>query len=144
MTPEQKSLVLQSWKKLSPKVEAAANLFYFKLFELDPSLKLLFKNDMGEQKRKLMHTLGFAIVNLNSLETLVPVLRLLGKRHGGYGVKDEHYESVGTALLWALEQGLGADFTPEVKQAWTAVYQALAAVMKLAATEAAMTPRVAA
>src|SRR5690606_29882956 len=105
-------------------------LFYGKLFELDPALRPLFSPDLTEQKKKLMTTLGFAVGSLNRPDTLLPAVRQLGKRHAGYGVKDEHFATVGAALLWTLEQGLGEAWTPEAAEAWTAVYGVVATAMK--------------
>ena len=126
----------QTFKKVEPIAETAAELFYGRLFELDPSLKSLFKGDMKEQGRKLMSILKTAVGSLNHLDAIVPAVQDLGVRHKGYGVKDEHYGVVGDALLWTLEQGLGADFTGEVREAWAGVYLLLADVMMTAARDA--------
>ena len=133
MTPEQITLVTESWDKVVPISEKAAELFYGKLFELDPSLKPLFKGDMTEQGRKLMLMINTAVTNINDVETIIPALEDLGKRHVGYGVKDEYYTTVAEALLWTLGQGLGDAFTEEVKEAWTQTYTTLAEVMITAA-----------
>jgi hemoglobin-like flavoprotein len=137
MTPDEKVLVQSSFQKVVPIANTAAELFYNRLFELDPALKPLFKNDIKEQGRKLMKMLGMAVDGLDELNTLIPILRGLGKQHITYGVKDNDYNTVGEALLWTLEKGLGADFTPEVKQAWIAVYMVLANVMREGAAVAA-------
>ncbi|NKI16227.1 hemin receptor [Spongiibacter sp. KMU-166] len=136
MTPEQKNLVQESFEKVAPISEQAAAIFYGKLFELDPSLKPMFKGDIEEQGRKLMTMLGTAVRSLDNLEGLVPVVQKLGVRHVGYGVKTSHYATVGTALLDTLAAGLGEDFTPEVKEAWTVVYGVLSSTMIAAADEA--------
>lgn len=135
MTPEQKTLVQSTFAQVVPIAPQAAELFYGRLFELDPALKPLFKGDMTEQGRKLMATLGVAVNALDNLDELIPVLQNLGKGHVAYGVQDAHYETVGAALLWTLEQGLGDAFTPEVKDAWIEVYTIVATVMKEAAAE---------
>ena len=133
VTPEEVSLVQSSWAKVEPISETAADLFYGKLFELDPSLKELFPDDMVEQKKKLMQTLAVCVNGLNDLGEIVPAVQALGKRHSNYRVKEEHYATVGAALLWTLEQGLGEDFTPETESAWTTVYGVLSTTMKEAA-----------
>jgi len=130
MTPEQARLVTSTWNQVAPIADTAATLFYGKLFELDPALRPLFSPDLTEQKKKLMTTLGFAVGSLNRPDTLLPAVRQLGKRHAGYGVKDEHFATVGAALLWTLEQGLGEAWTPEAAEAWTAVYGVVATAMK--------------
>ncbi len=131
ITLEQKKLVQETWEKVVPIVETAAELFYGRLFEIDPELKPLFKQtDMKEQKMKLLQMLGMAVKGLDNLEQLVPAVENLGRRHVGYGVKDSHYDTVGDALLWTLEKGLGEAFTPEVMEAWTQTYITLATVMK--------------
>ena len=130
MTPQQTSLVQQSFALVVPIAETAAELFYRRLFELDPSLRALFHGDMAEQGRKLMQMLAVAVRGLNQPASLLPAVRALGRRHAGYGVTEEHFETVGAALLWTLEQGLGAAYTPEVAQAWASVYAVLATTMK--------------
>ena len=135
MTPEEKQLVRESWAKVVPIAPVAAELFYHRLFELDPSLRPLFTSDIAEQGRKLMKMLSLAVGSLDKLEELVPAVRALGKRRVAYGVKDEHYNTVATALLWTLEKGLGDDFTPEVRAAWGSTYTLLAMVMMEAAAE---------
>lgn len=137
MTPQQLILVQESWEKVKPISDTAAQLFYGKLFELDPSLKGLFKGDMAEQGKKLMTMINVAVNGLKRLEAIVPAVQDLGKRHVGYGVKDEDYDTVGTALVWTLSQGLGDGFTDEVKDAWVSVYGILATTMKNAAAEVA-------
>ncbi|WP_437590747.1 globin family protein [Sorangium sp. So ce1000] len=128
-------LVQRSWAKVMPISDAAAALFYDRLFELDPSVRPMFKNDMAEQKKKLMQTLAVAVDGLNNLGKLVPVLQALGVRHHGYMVVDRHYDVVGEALLWTLREGLGDGFTREVESAWTEVYGVVADVMKKAAAD---------
>jgi hemoglobin-like flavoprotein len=136
VTTSQKALVQETFAAIAPIAEDAAILFYQRLFELDPSLERLFPGNMAEQRRKLMHMLTAAVKGLDRLDHLVPVVQDLGRRHGAYGVTDAHYDTVGAALLWTLERGLGRTFTPEVKEAWTAVYVLLATTMKNAAREA--------
>jgi hemoglobin-like flavoprotein len=133
MQAAQITLVQDSWKKVVPIRAVAAELFYAKLFELDPSLRVLFKGDMVEQGAKLMMMIGTAVAGLSRLDELVPAVQALGQRHVGYGVKDAHYDTVAAALLDTLEKGLGPAFTPEVKAAWVEVYGVLASTMKAAA-----------
>lgn len=137
MTPEQAVLVKNSWALVTPIADKAAELFYGKLFEMDPELKSLFKGDMTEQGRKLMAMINTAVNGLDKLEAIVPAVEQLGERHVGYGVKDKDYDTVGAALLWTLEAGLGDAFTPEVKEAWAVTYGVLANTMKAAAAKAA-------
>jgi hemoglobin-like flavoprotein len=137
MDRHQKQLVQDSWTQVEPIADTAATLFYDRLFTLDPSLRAMFPStDLGEQKRKLMQTLTVAVRGLDRLDQLVPALEALGRRHVGYQVRDAHYETVGQALLWTLEQGLGAAFTDEVRAAWAETYYIVASVMQRAAREA--------
>jgi hemoglobin-like flavoprotein len=133
MTPENQTLVRDSFAKVVPIAPQAAALFYDRLFVLDSSLKPLFKGDMTEQGRKLMEIIGTAVTNLGTLEKIIPAVQDLGRRHATYGVQPEHYDTVGTALLWTLRQGLGDAFTPPVEAAWMEAYTILATVMKDAA-----------
>lgn len=137
MTPQQIALVKDSWQKVVPIKDTAAELFYNKLFTLDPAVKTLFKGDMKEQGRKLMAMIATAVNALDKLDTIVPAVQDLGRRHGGYGVKPAHYDTVAAALLWTLGQGLGDAFTDEVKQAWVEAYTILATTMQNAAAQAA-------
>lgn len=134
MTPKQISLVQQSWAKVLPIAPQAAEIFYNTLFEMDPSLKKLFKSDITEQGKKLMQMLDSAVKLLNDLDKLIPVVQKLGAKHQTYGVQNEHYDTVGAALLKTLETGLGKEFTAPVKKAWIAVYTTLATTM-IEATE---------
>lgn len=137
MTPEQIELVKSSWEKVTPISEVAAGLFYGKLFEIDPKLKEMFSGDMTEQGRKLMAMINTAVNSLGNLSDIVPAVQELGKRHVDYGVKDKDYDTVAEALIWTLGQGLGEDFTDEIKSAWVETYTILATTMKEAAKEAA-------
>ncbi|MGJ8677718.1 MAG: globin family protein [Akkermansiaceae bacterium] len=131
LTLKQKELVQASWEKVKPITDTAAELFYGKLFELDPSLKPMFANsDMKEQGKKLMLMIGAAVKGLDTLGELVPAVQGLGKRHLGYGVEPAHYDTVGSALLYTLDKGLGDDFCKETEEAWTITYTTLANVMK--------------
>jgi len=129
--------VQSTFAMVEPIAPQAAELFYGKLFELDPSLKPLFKGDMKEQGAKLMSMLGIAVKGLNDINALVPAVQNLGVRHIRYGVEDSHYDTVAAALLWTLETGLGDAWNDDVKAAWVEVYTTLATVMKDAAAKAA-------
>jgi hemoglobin-like flavoprotein len=123
-------LVQESWEKVLPIADQAAQLFYGRLFELDPSLRPMFASDMTEQRKKLMQMITVAVRGLTRLEELIPAVEALGARHGDYGVTDAHYATVAEALLWTLGQGLGDAFTEDVKHAWTETYVTLATVMQ--------------
>jgi hemoglobin-like flavoprotein len=133
MTPIQVTIVEQTWQQVLPIKEQAARLFYGKLFEMDPTLNMLFKGDMTEQGRKLMSMINTAVNGLGRIAALVPAVQELGRRHANYGVQDGDYTTVGAALLWTLQEGLGGAFTPAAKDAWTAAYGVLADTMKQAA-----------
>jgi len=138
LTYKQKQLVQGTWDQVVPITDTAAELFYGKLFELDPEVKSLFnESDMKEQGKKLMQMIGAAVKGLDSLGELVPAVQSLGKRHIKYGVKDEHYDTVATALLFTLDKGLGESFTEETKEAWTITYTTLANLMIEAGKETA-------
>ena len=130
MTPEQVDLVQRSWRSVLPVGGTAAELFYGKLFSLDPSLQSLFKGDIREQGRNLTAMISVAVGSLSRPERIMLAVQQLGRRHAAYGVEPRHYELVGVALLWMLEQVLGEAFTPEVRQAWSDVYTLLANTMQ--------------
>ena len=100
MTPEQMQLVQQSWEKVVPISEDAAELFYGRLFELDPSLRSMFSGDMNEQGRKLMKILTMVVRGLQRFDQLKLHVWQLGRRHTVYRVQEHHYQTVATALLW--------------------------------------------
>jgi hemoglobin-like flavoprotein len=115
MTPDQIKAIQDSFGRVAPISEQAAALFYGRLFEIEPSVKPLFRGDMKEQG--------------HNLEGILPAASALAKRHVAYGVKPDHYAPVGAALLWTLEQGLGAQWTPELAAAWSAAYSVLSGYM---------------
>ena len=130
MTPEQKRLVENTWKQMAASADAAAALFYCRLFEIDPTTRQLFRaTDMVAQRKKLVQALSLPIGALDDLDALVSKVEDLGRRHAGYGVTDAHYDSVG-------EQGLGHAWTPPVAAAWTEVYHLLSDIMRNAAARA--------
>src|SRR5262245_3285686 len=138
LNPQSKRLVQESWRQVAPIADAAAEMFYQRLFEIDPPTRKLFHaGRMAEQRRKVVKALSLAVEGLDNLDALVPAIRDLGRRHLAYGVDDKHYESVGVALLWTLQQGLGAAWTPVLASAWTEVYVLLSDTMREAAREAA-------
>jgi hemoglobin-like flavoprotein len=129
MTPHQIEIVKLSFAKIMPFKDQAAELFYCRLFELDPSLRLMFKSDMTEQKQKLMVAIALVVTNLEKMDSLLPTVRELGRRHKTYGVRNRHYEIVGAALLWTLEIGLGTGWTAELAEAWKNAYGRVASAM---------------
>ena len=139
LTDTQRSLVQNTFAIITPIADDAAVLFYQRLFEIAPELRSMFPGEMAEQRKKLMQMLTAAVKGLDRLDQLVPVVQDLGRRHARYGVEDTHYDTVGEALLWTLEMGLGAAFTSEVRTAWATVYGLLATTMKNAAREAVAT-----
>ena len=130
MTPQQIAVVRASFVLVEPIADQAAALFYANLFDADPSLRSLFRGDMREQGKRLLQMIGAAVRLLDHPSRLWPTLHALGARHAGYGVRDAHYATVGTALLRTLEQGLGKAFTPAVREAWTAMYELAAREMQ--------------
>jgi hemoglobin-like flavoprotein len=135
MTEDQKTLIRSSFARIAPDAQAVAALFYGRLFTLDPTLNALFKGDMVEQGRKLMSMIGVAVANLDNLDAIVPAVQQLGARHAGYGVPLDSYSTVGAALLWTLEQGLGSDYTPEMAAAWFECYATVASLMQQGAAQ---------
>ena len=136
MLHTERHIVQTTWAQVASNAQAVAALFYDRFFELDPSLRQLFaRADMPEQGGKLTSVLTIAVTSLDLSEDLIPVVEALGRHHAGYGVRDEHYETVGRALLDTLAAALGPAFTPEARAAWSEVYAALAGVMRRAAKE---------
>jgi len=130
MTPRQQNLIRTSFAQVAPIADQAATIFYDRLFELDPSIRPMFAHtDMPAQRRNLMQTLAVVVKSIDRLETIVPAVEALGRRHGAYGVAPEHFATVGAALLDTLAMGLGDAFTTDVRDAWATAYDILAEVM---------------
>jgi len=135
MRAETERLVRESWARFEPVAEQSAGFFYDKLFELDPEAQRLFaRTDMEAQGRKVMQMFAAIVRTLDQPDTLVSEVADLGRRHVHYGVRDSQYDSVGTALLWTLERGLGTAFTDDVRNAWTEAYLLISTVLRRAAT----------
>ncbi len=136
MTPEQIRLVQDSFKLVEPMAGQAADLFYERLFTLEPSVRALFVRDLRKQGAMLMQAIGLAVRNLDRPQDIAPVVRQLGQRHVQYGARPEYFDVVGECLLWTLEQGLGDAFNSELRAAWATTYKLLAEQMQLAMQEA--------
>ncbi len=136
MSPEQKTLVQETWRHVMPIADTAASLFYQRLFEVDPKTRDLFEGvDLAGQGMKLTQAINMVVVALDRLDDLSPVVAALGRRHADYGVTDAHYDTVGAALIWTLEKGLGELWSEDAKAAWLAAYTVLADIMKSAAAD---------
>jgi nitric oxide dioxygenase len=136
MTPKQIEMIENSWDYIILNVEEAGELFYKKLFEIRPELRPLFKGDLKSQSRKLTAMITFLVHKLNNISEVKVDIVALGQRHVKYEVKPEYYQTVAVALLWTLEQGLGSQWTDEMKEAWTELYTTLSGMM----IEASRTP----
>lgn len=130
MTPRDKHIVRESFHTVRELAGPIALLFYGRLFEVEPSLRPMFHNDIALQGVKLMSMLSAVVDNLDQFETLTPVLHAMGQRHTAYGVLPRHYDTVEQALIWALGHALAPDFDPEVKAAWRNVIGTVSAAMK--------------
>ena len=136
MTPEQIALLQKSWQQATPVGDQLVTRFYDTLFTLDPGLRALFRNDMPGQRRKLIKVLNTVIRQLDNLQPLLPVVKALGERHVGYGVRDHDYDTVGAALISSLEYFLGDGFDEKTRTAWIQAYTLLSETMKAAAKNA--------
>ena len=125
----------RSWDLVVPMADEAAQLFYARLFELDPSLRPLFHSDPSVQRQKLMEALGHVVACAGRPNELLPMLSTLGERHVHYGVRVEHYARAGEALLWTLDEGLGLLHSREARDAWVAAYELVATAMCRGANE---------
>ena len=131
----QADLIRESFDILREMAHPVVLLFYGRLFELQPSLRNLFKADIQAQAQKLVDTLAVVAEAAGDLQALSPVLRQMGRRHASYGVLPEHYDLVATALLWALGQALQENFDRETRAAWTSMLQAVSREMLAGAAQ---------
>lgn len=134
MNAEQIALVRKTFEKVEPIAQETGDLFYNRLFEIDPGIRPLFKGDIKKQALMLMTVIGLAVRGLDRPESIADSIRSLGARHYSYGVTPPDYNTFGAALIWALEQSMGDDFTPEVKAAWVEAFAVLSQAMKDATT----------
>jgi hemoglobin-like flavoprotein len=130
LTPARVAELRRTWELVAPMADEAAQLFYERLFEIDPSLRVLFQSDPVVRRRKLMDALAFVVTHVDRPDDLVAMLAALGHRHVGYGVRPEHYAAAGEALLWTLDEGVGALRTAEAREAWVVTYELISAVMR--------------
>jgi hemoglobin-like flavoprotein len=142
MTDSNILAVKNSWSYIMFQSEEFSGLFYQKLFELNPSLRHLFKGNIEEQGSKLMRMLTMIIARLQRLQDIETEVKALGHRHVGYGTRPEHYQTVGQALLWSLENALGDRWSEETRKAWTEAYTIMANTMLQGAQPAAVEERV--
>ena len=130
LTAEQIKCIRNSWRRILPIKEKFAELFYARLFELDPKIKPLFRGRLDFQGEKIMTTLNVVVNSIEDIKSVEAMLQAMGNRHIIYGVQAAHYETVGAALLYVLEQSLGDYFTDEVEDAWVTAYSLIASTMK--------------
>jgi nitric oxide dioxygenase len=131
MTQDDIALVQRSWSNLSTVKHVSAELFYVKLFELDPLLRLLYGDDLQLRKEKYLQLMDATVRGLGRMDVLMPAVRELGIRHPLFGDSDEHHASVAQALLWTLQKCLRADFTPQVRSAWIRTYGVLSQTLRM-------------
>ena len=129
MNPRQVELVQQSFARTKPIAAHVAATFYAELFALEPSLRPMFKGDMIVQGDKLMRMLAHVVDALTNPPALLPAVQALAIKHLSYGVEARHYALVGTALLRTLRHELGAEFTLEAREAWSAALKLLSQAM---------------
>jgi hemoglobin-like flavoprotein len=130
MTPEAIRLVRESWARVEDTRAELAHAFYRHLFRTAPQVQRLFSNiPPSVQEVKFADMLGEIVRVLDKPYQLLPQVSLLGRRHMQYGVTATDYAPVGDALLLALEEKLGTEFTPRVKAAWREAYELLAHTM---------------
>lgn len=140
MTPTEQQLIRSSWAAVEPSADDVAKLFYARLFQVDPRLSRLFRDsDMEKQRMVLMQTLTVVVRNIDRLDQIIPEVEALGRRHAGYGVTADQYATVGRALVWTIEQGLGDAFTDETGHAWADAYRRVSSAM-IEAARLAETP----
>jgi hemoglobin-like flavoprotein len=128
LNPEQIVIVQETYLTFAANAQRTGKLFYDRLFEIDPTLRPLFKGDIDAQSIKLMQMVGTAVNALRKPSLLTNAVGELGKRHVNYGVKAEHYATVCEALIFAIKSQLKDGFTTDVESAWRAVYGELARI----------------
>ena len=136
MTRDQVQLVRASFTEILPVRTQAAAIFYGRLFQTAPQLRAVFPEDATAQSAELIAAIKFVARKLDRLRSIIPTVQELARRQAAVGVRDEHYQVVGEALIWTLEKSLGARFTANVRRAWVEAYGMIAEAMIAAAHRA--------
>jgi hemoglobin-like flavoprotein len=135
MTPQQIKIVRENVERIAPVADKATTTFCDRLFALDSSLRLMFDENSAERKQELLMMLKFAVETLDRIDVFMPSLEALGRKHVGYGVRDEHYDAIGASLILTLRQMFGKEFTLETEKAWLETYTLVAGTMRRAAKQ---------
>jgi hemoglobin-like flavoprotein len=130
LTPAQVGIVQDSFRRIGPQAAEASRIFYDELFRISPELRELFPDDMSAHKTKFVQMLAGIVRSLDQIAAVSEEIVDLGRRHMSYDVEDGHYAAVGEALLWTINRLLGAEFTPEAREAWASAYDMIARVMQ--------------
>ena len=136
MTPAQLELVKASYAKLPEGGATMAADFYRNLFELDPATRALFATEPAVMSVKFSGELAAIVEAITSYETFAPRVSELAVRHNGYGVRPQHYRTVGQALIRALAAHLDEDWDEELEAAWRRAYNLVSELMMTAAGDA--------
>ena len=129
LTTEQKRLILNSFFRLEPALDLVAQLFFLKLFRLDPGLRKKFDGPVEMQARKFSAGAKLAMISLGHEDGLAPTLKLLGTRHRQMGIRARHYRTMSRALVWTLERSLDKSFDRDTRDAWNTMLAQFAKVM---------------
>lgn len=127
-------LVQQSFALLEPALEPLMDLFFARLFQMEPSLRNLFPNDLSHHKRIFCRTLALIICEMEELAQLDTRVEELGKLYIALGLDAGAYDTLGAALVWTVEIGLGEAFTLEMRTAWSLFYGEMAKGIRVAAS----------
>jgi NAD(P)H-flavin reductase len=128
-----------SFAKAAATGDEAPLYFYSHLFLSHPETRQLFPVSMAQQRDRLFAALGDVVARVDDLDSLVPILKQLGRDHRKFGTVAAHYPAVGSSLLATLEH-FDDQWSPELAKDWTEAYTLVAEVMVAAADEAAEQP----
>ena len=129
LSEEQKRLIRKSFLRIEPALDLVAQLFFLKLFRLDPGLRKKFSGPIEVQARKFAAGAKLAMISLGHEDGLAPTLKLLGVRHRQMGIRPRHYRTMSRALVWTLQRSLDKGFDRDTKDAWNALLSQFTKVM---------------
>jgi hemoglobin-like flavoprotein len=135
MTPEQVDLIRKSFDAMWPMRRDIADLCYSRFFELAPEARDLFPSDMERQRIKLMDMVAELAGSLDQRPLFQSLVTHSGRKHARFGVQPSQYVAMGEALMWSFECKFGASFTPELREAWRALYATVELDMRRAAVQ---------
>lgn len=133
LSPEHISLVKATVPLLESGGEALTTHFYRMMLSEYPQVRPLFNQAhqaSGDQPRALANGVLMYAKHIDRLQALGPLVGQIVQKHVSLQILPEHYPIVGSCLLRAIREVLGAEVaTDAVIEAWAAAYGQLSQLL---------------